>query len=902
MRTYLVLFVLAVLTVAAVPAHGQAYFDPILNKLRVGHLDNCTATVAPAGTDDAGDGYSVGSWWYDVTADRAYVCVDSTAGTAVWRLSGSVFGGTFLSLTDTPAAYTAAALYRVRVNAAGTGLEFVTPDTLAVVTTAGAVTSNAVTFGAVTSGLDGTDGQWTLYSEQGATDYRVRLSPHTTMTGNVDMTGPAALPAGAAFWKIDAAGNITFDASVYLTAEVDGSVSNEINTITAGGNTTTGLALTAAGAGIVTTAVAGNTLTITGTEADTLETVRVRGAITNGAVTIGTATATDDRIAVSVATGGLARFTGTIGASDLTADRAWIFPNAPGTVALSATAPVTLSALGDIGVTVLKDLVPGVGLSGGADDVLPGADADVTLTFDATELEGLTWGGGAGASIVWGWNLAAGDPQITFGNGTINVSSGALQVNSAPVVTDATTCTDIEGTGLTIATGVLNVDDIYLRNDGDDTTTGSLSVEGASGVILGKDVAGGTPNVAGVAKWWSAGDDALALTVTAADLTGNIAILSPAALPGGAAFWKMDASGNWTWDTAVYLTAEVDGSVSNEINTITGDDTDTTSGLAITLTGTGGITTSVAGNTVTVAYPALATNTTVNVYNQSTAVQIQAQIDAQPKNLGGYTLTFQFQGDADTIDNAAAVDKGDGTVGIPVTGHAFTTGERVTIAATTNYNGTFAIVSQTTNEVVITSAYTAETFGGTETIVNAPFNQTMTSALTWTGFYNGLLIVQGNAGESGKHVTQAVYIDSSAGTSIGLSFDGCAGTVITVKNLAVKVAATAAAAVKLYRCSAGYLNVDGCYFLAADNTTADGVYHQYCASPLLAYQCMLGLLQRGVRTNLGTSVCYDTDDNGGGDQPVYGLSAINGATMGKAGTVPSGSTADEQVSNGGEIR
>jgi hypothetical protein len=73
----------------------------------------------------------------------------------------------------------------------------------------------------------------------------------------------------------------------------------------------------------------------------------------------------------------------------------------------------------------------------------------------------------------------------------------------------------------------------------------------------------------------------------------------------------------------------------------------------------------------------------------------------------------------DTIDNAAAVDKGGGLVGIPVTGHGFVAGKEITIAGSTNYNNAYAIVSQTTNEVVITETYAAETFGGSETIVSS---------------------------------------------------------------------------------------------------------------------------------------------------------------------------------------
>jgi len=46
-------------------------------------------TTAPGVTADANNGYLVGDLWIDETADVAYICVDSTAGAAVWK---TVFG------------------------------------------------------------------------------------------------------------------------------------------------------------------------------------------------------------------------------------------------------------------------------------------------------------------------------------------------------------------------------------------------------------------------------------------------------------------------------------------------------------------------------------------------------------------------------------------------------------------------------------------------------------------------------------------------------------------------------------------------------------------------------------------------------------------------------------------
>jgi len=46
---------------------------------------NFAATAAPVGSDDSTQGYTVGSMWIDLTNDQSYICVDSTATTAVWN-------------------------------------------------------------------------------------------------------------------------------------------------------------------------------------------------------------------------------------------------------------------------------------------------------------------------------------------------------------------------------------------------------------------------------------------------------------------------------------------------------------------------------------------------------------------------------------------------------------------------------------------------------------------------------------------------------------------------------------------------------------------------------------------------------------------------------------------------
>lgn len=47
-------------------------------------FNNYSAVAAPAVGNDSTQGYAVGSMWFDTTGDVAYVCIDSSAGAAIW--------------------------------------------------------------------------------------------------------------------------------------------------------------------------------------------------------------------------------------------------------------------------------------------------------------------------------------------------------------------------------------------------------------------------------------------------------------------------------------------------------------------------------------------------------------------------------------------------------------------------------------------------------------------------------------------------------------------------------------------------------------------------------------------------------------------------------------------------
>lgn len=195
-------------------------------------------------------------------------------------------------------------------------------DTLDTVTGRGATTANAITVGNTTIGagaagvdyaltFDGedNDGVITWKEDEDQFDMACDLKVNGTINGTtaVQVNGANVLTAevdgsvsneintitaddvgttsGLAITLAGAGINATTRSGDTITVtgtEVDGSTTNEINTITADdAGTTAGLDITLAGAGINVTTRAGNTVTITGTEADTLDTVTSRGASTS---------------------------------------------------------------------------------------------------------------------------------------------------------------------------------------------------------------------------------------------------------------------------------------------------------------------------------------------------------------------------------------------------------------------------------------------------------------------------------------------------------------------------------------------------------------------------------------------------------------------------------------------
>jgi len=94
-------------------------------------------------------------------------------------------------------------------------------------------------------------------------------------------------------------------------------------------------------------------------------------------------------------------------------------------------------------------------------------------------------------------------------------------------------------------------------------------------------------------------------------------------------------------------------------------------------------------------------------------------------NADDVICTITKDEDEQNIDNAAAVDKGGGKVGIPCIGHGYSTADEILLNGTTNYDGVQTVdATSSDDEIVITATYAAENFAGTETVAEVQDTET----------------------------------------------------------------------------------------------------------------------------------------------------------------------------------
>lgn len=219
----------------------------------------------------------------------------------------------------------------------------------------------------------------------------------------------------------------------------------------------------------------------------------------------------------------------------------------------------------------------------------------------------------------------------------------------------------------------------------------------------------------------------------------------------------------------------------------------------------------------------LTANVTVNLNSSMSAATIQALIDAQPKNLNGFTLCFQFA------------------------------------------DGTY----------------------------------TMSASLSFFYFHGGVVQIYGNLSEGvALHTNQAVFLDFSSGAfGINLSGNACQQV---IRNLKVKVADNAGS-IGIRTAIGNYAGVSGCYVYADSKVNSpQGIQSSASAAGYYTVNYVSNVGYGIYVTRAGT--LYSLNNASTGTDPNYGLYSNEASTLGKNGTQPTGSTANELTASGGVIR
>ena len=180
---------------------------------------------------------------------------------------------------------------------------------------------------------------------------------------------------------------------------------------------------------------------------------------------------------------------------------------------------------------------------------------------------------------------------------------------------------------------------------------------------------------------------------------------------------------------------------------------------------------------------------------------------------------------------------------------------------------------------------------------------TETTQLAFIGFYGGgVFLVQGNTAEADAtilHTTQDTELDFTTNGVNGLLFNNCS-VGISVKNLKITIQdSSARTAVFFIQCyGANFVLYN--YLLAEGNITANyAVYNSSTFNTTVQLNYLSGMNQALVSDQ---SFMYSRDNDDTGTRPKYGLFARNGGVIGKRGTQPTGSTADELTQFGGVVR
>jgi hypothetical protein len=389
----------------------------------------------------------------------------SNSGGSVQLVEGS---GVTLTTTGT----SGAGVVTIAATGAGTDLSFSgasSPVTL----NSSTGTDVTITAGGInTLSASGTNITITGTEVDGSTTNELQTYGHAGTT-----TYTNTLSGGGGSWSITGAGiaaiSQTGGAITVTATEVDGSTTNELQTISVASNTTTlsnsGGSMTIAGAGINTVGTAGSTITITGTEVD--------GSISNeGSLTVGAGSGTTSIINSNTS--------GSTGVT-LTAGSGLTISETGNVITLANSAPDQTVSITGAGINAVTGTYPNFTITGTeVDGSVTNEAQSLTVTGTTSGTITLSTAGGAGGGAA----------VIAAGTGiTIGQSGGTITVtNSSPATAgwllDGNTITAAKRIGsndnFDVVVETNNTDRMWVDNAGTvsigatQLTTAALNING----------------------------------------------------------------------------------------------------------------------------------------------------------------------------------------------------------------------------------------------------------------------------------------------------------------------------------------------------------------------------------------------------------------------------------------
>ena len=474
-----------------------------------------------------------------------------------------------------------------------TGTDVIINAGTGIITTSSGAGNMTITNTGVIAEVDGS------ISNEGSQTVGVGTGTTSVITSNTSGSTPVTITVAGIITSAEAGNNITLTGT-----EIDGSISNELQTISVATNTTTlsngGGSMTVAGAGINVANTAGSTITITGTEID--------GSISNeGSMTVAAGTGT-----TSVINSNTSGQTGVT----ITAGTGLGITEVGNVITLTNSSPDQTVAIAGAGISAVTGTYP-------------------SFTVTSTEIDGLLTNEGA--------------QTVSVGTGTTSVitsnTSGSTPVTLtvAGIITSSESGNNITITAAEVHGSVTNeIQTISANGAGPTSYTidnslsgGSVTLQESTGIDLTR-----SGNIISIAST-STGNTDLSVSGVSSPLTLNSSTGTDVTVTAGTGISLVGTAGNITVNNTGIVT-EVDGSITNEAWTIDGDDANTEliTNQTVKFAGFGIVSTDYDEATNMLAITALEGDASITNEN------LTIFDGTNTENMGGQTLTVSGSGGA----------------------------------------------------------------------------------------------------------------------------------------------------------------------------------------------------------------------------------------------------------------